>query len=418
MAVATVCSILSGRRSARGSSQRVLRDASGVHSVEDRARSAARDGVQRSGLVTSAFASEQSTPAELDQLVYVHGGEPGLRRERRDGEWVVLDPLGEPVAETETLTRVRALRIPPAWTQVWIAVSPSAHLQATGLDSKGRRQYLYHRLWRERRDHEKYDDMLEFAGRLPRIRATTRSLLGARDGERNWTLALAIRLLDIGLFRVGWDRYARDNGHVGLTTLRRENVTLRGPGVHFDFVAKSGKRRRMTVRDRQSVAALAELKHRRGAPDELLVFRSEHGWQRIHAPDVNNALRTWGEGPYSAKEFRTWSATVLAAVALAREHKSGKRGTRAVSRAVRKVSSALGNTPAVARGSYIDPRLITLFQSDRVIELPETARPVASTLEIELAGDDAVVELPTDIDGDAVRLEVEQRVRALLMTAG
>jgi DNA topoisomerase I len=321
------------------------------------------------------------------------------------------------VTDTETLRRVSALRIPPAWTQVWIAVLPNAHLQATGLDSKGRRQYLYHPLWRVRRDHEKYDDMLEFAGKLPQIRATTRSLLGARHGKRDRTLALAMRLLDIGLFRVGWDRYARDNGHVGLTTLRRENVTLRGSEVHFDFVAKSGKRRRMTVRDVQSVAALAELKRRRGVPDELLVYRSEHGWQRIHAPDVNNALRTWGEGPYSAKEFRTWSATVLAAVALAREHKIGERGPRAVSRAVGEVSSALGNTPAVARSSYIDPRVITLFQSDEVIELPEAPRPAAFTVEIELADDDVVMELPTDSDSDAVRLEVEQRVQALLRTA-
>jgi DNA topoisomerase IB len=368
--------------------------------------------------MTTAFACDQSTAPELDQLVYVHGGEPGLRRERRHGEWVILDPLGEPVADTSTLERVRALRIPPAWTHVWIATSPNAHLQATGLDSKGRRQYLYHRLWRERRDQEKYDDMLEFAAKLPRIRATTRSRLAAGHGERDRTLALAIRLLDIGLFRVGWDRYARDNGHVGLTTLRRKNVTLRGPEVHFDFVAKSGKRRRMTVRDPQSVGVLAELKHRRGAPDELLVFRSDRGWQRIHAPDVNNALRTWGEGPYSAKEFRTWSATVLAAVALAREHQTGRRGPRAVGRAVREVSSALGNTPAVARASYIDPRVITLFQRDQVIELPVAARPVASTLEIELAGGDIVVELPTDVDGDAVRLEIEQRVHALLLAAG
>ena len=125
-------------------------------------------------LVTSASVSDQSTPAELDQLVYVHGGERGLRRERRHGEWVILDPLGEPVADTETLERIRALRIPPAWTHVWIAGFPNAHLQATGLDSKGRRQYLYHPLWRVRRDHEKYDDMLEFAGKLPRIRATTK----------------------------------------------------------------------------------------------------------------------------------------------------------------------------------------------------------------------------------------------------
>jgi DNA topoisomerase I len=363
-----------------------------------------------------ASTSRASDSGEPDQLVYVHGGEPGLGRERRHGEWVILDPLGEPVTDTETLERVRALRIPPAWTDVWIAAPPNAHLQATGLDSRGRRQYLYHPLWRERRDHEKYDDMLDFAAKLPRIRATTRNLLDAPQG-RDRTLALAVRLLDIGLFRVGWDRYARDNGHVGLTTLRRENVTLRGPEVHFDFVAKSGKRRRMTVRDPQSVAGLAELKRRRGEPDELFVYRSEHSWRRIHAPDVNNALRTWGEGPYSAKEFRTWSATVLAAVALAREQKSGKRGPRAVSRAVREVSSALGNTPAVARASYIDPRVIALFQSDQVIELPEAARPMTPALKIEPAGHDVVVELPTDIDGDAIRLEIEQRVHALLLAA-
>jgi DNA topoisomerase IB len=368
--------------------------------------------------MTTAFASDPSTSPALDQLEYVHGGEPGLSRERRHGESVILDPLGEPVADAETLERVRGLRIPPAWTHVWIAASPNAHLQATGMDSKGRRQYLYHPLWRERRDHEKYDDMLEFAAKLPRIRATTSSLLGARHGERDRTLALAIRLLDIGLFRVGWDRYARDNGHVGLTTLRRENVTLRAQEVHFDFVAKSGKRRRMTVRDPQSVAALAGLKHRRGDPDELLVYRSDQRWRRIHASDVNNALRTWGEGPYSAKEFRTWSATVLAAVALAREHETGGRGPRAVSRAVREVSSALGNTPAVARASYIDPRVITLFQSDRVIELPAAAPPQAFTLEVELAGGGTVLELPTDVDGDAVRLETEQRVRALLLAEG
>jgi DNA topoisomerase IB len=350
--------------------------------------------------------------------VYVHGGEPGLSRERRRGVSVILDPAGEPVADSETLERVRALRIPPAWTHVWIASSPNAHLQATGLDSNGRRQYLYHPLWRQRRDLEKFDDMLEFAGKLPRIRATTSSFLGARHDERDRTLALAIRLLDVGLFRVGWDRYARDNGHVGLTTLRRENVTLQGDQVHFDFVAKSGKRRRMTVRDPQSVAALTKLKRRRGDPDELLVFRSDHGWRRVHAPDVNNALRTWGDGPYSAKEFRTWSATVLAAVALAREYENGARGPKAVNRAVREVSSALGNTPAVARASYIDPRVVTLFDSDRVIELPEAAPPAAFTLEVELAGGDVVVELPTDVEGDAVRLEIERRVHALLLATG
>jgi DNA topoisomerase IB len=230
-------------------------------------------------------------------------------------------------------------------------------------------------------------------------------------------LALAIRLLDIGLFRVGWDRYARDNGHVGLTTLRREHLTLRGAEVRFDFVAKSGKRRRMTVRDPESVHLLGTLKRRRGLPPELLAYRSRREWHRIHAPDVNNALRTWSGGPYSAKEFRTWAATVLAAVSLAREDANGKGGPRAVSRAVRAVSLALGNTPAVARASYIDPRVIDLFDAGSVIELPDDAPLAAAPLQVVTAEDGAVIELATDVHGDAVRLEVEERVRSLLLSA-
>ncbi len=351
---------------------------------------------------------------ERDPLIYVHGGELGLRRERHGVEDVIVDAHSEPVTDDEVLERVRVLRIPPAWTDVWIASESNAHLQATGLDAKGRRQYLYHRLWRARRDEEKFDDMLAFARQLPRIRERARQSLASEHVDRARTLGLATRLLDIGLFRVGWDRYARDNGHVGLTTLRREHATLRDEEVRFDFVAKSGKRRRMTVHDSQSVHALAALKRRRGAPPELLVYRSPHGWRRIHAPDVNNTLRCWGEGPYSAKEFRTWAATVLAAVALAREHADGKRGPRAVTRAVREVSTALGNTPTVARSSYIDPRVIEHFEDGSVIEVPGRASSPSLPVWIEIEGNDAVLELPTDVDGDARRVEVERRVQGLL----
>jgi DNA topoisomerase IB len=356
-----------------------------------------------------------SPPSEDgDQLVYVSGAELALRLERRGGGYVLLDAGGAPVTDERTLERVRALRIPPAWTDVWIATAANAHLQATGADSKRRRQYLYHPLWRARRDEEKFDDMLEFAQRLPAVRAKARQLLALEHPERARGLGLAVRLLDVGLFRVGWDRYARDNGHVGLTTLRREHITLRGPVVQFDFIAKSGKRRRMTVRDQQSVRVLGGLKRRRGQPDELLVYRSGRVWHRIHAPDVNNALRCWGQGPYSAKEFRTWAATVLAAVALAREHADGKRGASAVRRAVRQVSFALGNTPAVARASYIDPRVIDRFEQDLVIELPEAGTAEVAPLPVDAGDGLVVVELPTDVDGDAVRLQTERRVRDLI----
>ncbi len=352
-----------------------------------------------------------------EDLVHLHGGEPGLRRERRGERLVILDHEGREVTDAETLERIRALAIPPAWTDVWIAAIPNAHLQATGVDAKGRRQYLYHPLWRRRRDEEKFGDMLAFAERLPVLRHVAREHLRPRRvPQREHTLALAIRLLDVGMFRVGWDRYARDNGHVGLTTLCREHVTVAGDEARFDFVAKSGKRRRMTVRDPQSVAALGPLRRRRDGPAELLVYRPDGRdvWRRIQAADVNNGLRAWAQGPFSAKEFRTWGATVLAAVALAREHADGRHGPRAVSRAVRKVSSALGNTPAVARASYIDPRVVERYEDGDVIDLPAGTPEAAEPLRIEDGLDGVVIELPTDVDGDALRTEVERRVRELL----
>jgi DNA topoisomerase IB len=350
------------------------------------------------------------------ELVHVHGGEPGLRRERRAQQVVYrADATGVPVTDRDTIARIEALHIPPAWTDVWISARDDTHLQATGLDAKGRRQYLYHPEWRRRRDAEKFDDMLRFAAALPALRRATQEQLSAAGAPREHALALAIRLLDVGLFRVGWDRYARDNGHVGLTTLRREQVRLLDDAVQFDYVGKHGKRRRMTVRDPDAVVALGPLRRRRGQPLELLAYRSKGGWHRITASDVNNALRSWTQGPYSAKEFRTWAATVLAAEALARAHAAGRDGSRrAVDQAVREVSTALGNTPAVARASYIDPRVIDAYQDGMVIELPTDAPEAAMPLRIDTGDGGVVIELPTDAAGHPRREDVERRVQALL----
>jgi DNA topoisomerase-1 len=356
------------------------------------------------------------------ELVHVHGGEPGLRRERRGRRFAYVDDgTAEQVTDPDTLARIAALRIPPAWTDVWISASDDTHLQATGLDARRRRQYLYHPEWRRRRDAEKFDDMLDFAAALPGLRRAAQRQLdgdaGAAGAPREHALALAIRLLDVGLFRVGWDRYARDNGHVGLTTLRREQVTLLPDAVRFDYIGKHGKRRRMTVRDPDAVVALGPLRRRRGAPVELLAYRdrANGGWHRVTASDVNNALRAWAAGPYSSKEFRTWAATVLAAAALAREHASGRDGgQRAVSRAVREVSTALGNTPAVARASYIDPRVIDSYERGLVIDLPAAMPDAAMPLRIDTADGDVVIELPTDAAGHPLREAIERRVQALL----
>jgi DNA topoisomerase IB len=352
-----------------------------------------------------------------EELVHVHGGEPGLRRKRPASGFVYLDREGGLVRDPDLLARIAALRIPPAWTEVWISPVADSHLQATGLDAKRRRQYLYHPAWRERREREKFDDMLSFAARLPPLRITVNRHIAGEGVPRERALALALRLLDVGLFRVGWDRYARDNGHVGLTTLRREDVLLEDDAARFDFVAKSGKRRRMTVRDPESLQVLRPLKRRRSGPPELLAFRAEGGWRRIHAPDVNNALRAWAAGPFSAKEFRTWAATVLAAVSLSREHAAGRRGKRTVARAVRDVSTALGNTPTVARASYIDPRVIESFARGDVIELPSATAEAAGVLLIDEGPGGVVIELPTHAAGDALREEVERRVLELLRAA-
>ena len=358
-----------------------------------------------------------ATTTDTVELVHVHGGEPGLSRERRGRRFAYIGPDGQPVDDPETIARIEALRIPPAWIDVWISATPNAHLQATGFDAKGRRQYLYHPAWRRRRDEEKFDDMLEFAAALPELRSTAGRLLDGEGLGRDRALALAVRLLDIGFFRVGWDRYARDNGHVGLTTLRREDVRVDDTAAVFDFVAKSGKRRRMTVLDPQSLPVLRPLKRRRGAPPELLVHRAPRGWQRVHAADVNNTLRAWAEGPYSAKEFRTWEATVLAAVALAREHDAGPGGKRSVNRAIRYVSDALGNTPAVARASYIDPRVIEAYQRGDVIGLP-TELPDLRVPRVTPSDEGGVVvDLPVAVAGDDVRADVERRVRDLIQSA-
>ena len=352
---------------------------------------------------------------DVEELVHVHGGEAGLRRERRGDRFAYRDAEGERVTDPETLARIAALKIPPAWTDVWIAAAPNAHLQATGLDAKGRRQYLYHPAWRVRRDAEKFADMLAFAQCLPAVRATVKQRLGADAVSRERVLALALRLLDVGFFRVGWDRYARDHGHVGLTTLRRGPGTAARLAVRFDFVAKAGKRRRLTVRDAQAVSALGPLKRRRsGPPRAARLSRERPAGAACRPPTSTTGCAAGRRAPTRRRSSARGRQPLLAAVALAREDADGRHGPRAVNRAVRQVSAALGNTPKVARASYIDPRVINAFAEGTVIGLPDGLPAAAVPLRIQTGDDGVVIELPTDVDGDALRSEVERRVIDLL----
>ena len=299
-------------------------------------------------------------------LRLVHDFGAGITRTGARPAFAYTDSGGSPITDPRVLARIASLSIPPAWKNVWIAPDRSSHLQATGIDSRGRKQYLYHPDWRRDRDELKYGDMEAFGRIQPRLRANiARRLADGHAPSHLRVLALSLRLLDIGLFRVGSDRYARDNRHYGLTTLLLDQVKVSNGRAVFDYVGKAGRRQRLVITDPEAIAVLEILRRRRTGPAELLAFRDTQGWKRIHREDVNNFLRTESGGPFSAKEYRTWNASVIAAAALAAQRPPVSRAARVASAAA---ADVLGNTPAVARRSYIDPRILEAYASGEAID--------------------------------------------------
>ena len=292
---------------------------------------------------------------------------PGIRRRKQGRGFVYIDDLsGERVTEPEVVLRIKQLGIPPAWQDVWICAVPMGHIQAVGTDAAGRKQYVYHQKWRERRDAEKFEKMLEFARALPRLRLTCENHLQHPELDREKVLACAVRLLDRGFFRIGMEDYAEQNQTYGLATIQKRHVVLKGQEIKFDYIAKSGKRRIQSLVDPLMFDVLATLKKRRGGGDELLAYKEGRQWVDVKAVDINDYIRRHTGSDYSAKDFRTWNATVLASVALAISGEASKSATarkRAVSRAVKEVAHYLGNTPAVCRASYIDPRVFDRYQT-------------------------------------------------------
>jgi DNA topoisomerase IB len=293
-----------------------------------------------------------------------HG--PGITR-ARDGEGFRLSgPSGAQITDEETLQRIRTLRIPPAWENVWISADPLGHIQATGVDSKGRTQYLYHQLWREQRDAQKFSHMLRFAGALPGLRTAARRDLNRRDLNRDRVSAGVVRLIDLGLFRIGGERYAELDHHYGATTLEKRHVRVTRDGVMFDYIAKAGKQRTIVVKDRLVRPTIRALINRDSGDEALFCYEHDDGWHRLHSRDVGNYLATRAGGHYTAKEFRTWNATVLMAVVLANAGPAltPRSRQRVITGSVKEVARWLGDTPAVARASYIDPRLISRYESE------------------------------------------------------
>jgi DNA topoisomerase-1 len=301
----------------------------------------------------------------VPRLRRVDCSSPGFTRRRAGRGFVYLDQNGKRVTDREVIDRIRALVIPPAWADVWICQHPSGHIQATGLDARGRRQYRYHDAWRVHRDREKFDHMLEFAARLPTVRATCMARLSNRGLNRDRVMSCAIRLLDLGFFRIGTEGYAEQNQTFGLATMRKRHVTVTGNLVTFDYKAKYGKRRIQSVVDPQVVVVVKALKRRNGGGHELLAYRRGRDWVDVKSVDINTYMRELTGQDFTAKDFRTWSATVLAAVALAvsSELTSHAARKRAVARAMQEVAHYMGNTPAIARSSYVDPRVVDLFHA-------------------------------------------------------
>jgi DNA topoisomerase IB len=290
----------------------------------------------------------------------------GIRRQRCGKGFRYFAADGTPLKDPKVLNRVRALVIPPAWDDVWICPQADGHIQAVGTDAAGRRQYRYHDLWRAERDKAKHDRVLDFGRALPQVRKVVERHLTGDKLSRDRVMATAVRLIDLGFFRAGGEEYAAENGTFGLATLRKEHVTCHHGQLVFDYTGKSSKHHEQSVADPEVCTVVNKLKRRRGSPeDELLAFRSGQRWHDVTAAGINDYLREVAGGDYSVKDFRTWHATVLAAVGLAVSEgadTSESARKRAVARMVQEVSSYLGNTPAVARASYIDPRIISLYE--------------------------------------------------------
>ncbi|KUH89378.1 MULTISPECIES: DNA topoisomerase IB [unclassified Mycobacterium] len=294
---------------------------------------------------------------------------PGLRRVRRGRGFSYYQPDGTPLTDEATLQRIKDLVIPPAWKKVWICPYPNGHIQAVGTDAAGRRQYLYHQRWQEERNEEKFDRVLEMSAALPEMRRRIAADLRSRGLGRDRVLALALHLLDLGYFRAGSEQYAEENNSYGIATLLCEHVTLRGNAIEFDFPAKSGVRRTLTIDDPEAVRSVRSLLRRPQRTERLLVCRNGSSWTDVHADDLNTRFKELVGEEYTVKDLRTWHGTVLAAAAFVdADPPVNKTVIKRVESAVMKeVAEELGNTPAVARGSYVDPRVVEGYESGLTI---------------------------------------------------
>ena len=310
----------------------------------------------------TAPAPDPVASARSAGLRYVSDRRPGIRREREGDKFVYVRADGARVADEADLQRIRKLAIPPAWTDVWICPHVNGHLQASGRDARGRKQYRYHARWREVRDETKYTRMMAFAEALPAIRQRVDEDLSQKGLPRHKVLATVVRLLETTFIRVGNEEYARQNGSFGLTTMRDRHVEVKGSRLQFSFKGKGGKRHRIDVADRRLAAIVKRCRDLPGY--ELFQYLDENGEaQVVDSADVNTYLREIGGQEFTAKDFRTWAGTVLAALALEEfeAFDSQAQCKRNIVQAIENVSKRLGNTPAICRKCYVHPAVIEAY---------------------------------------------------------
>jgi DNA topoisomerase IB len=298
-----------------------------------------------------------------------------ITRRRRGRGFCYQQVDGSPVTDPQTLDRIRALAIPPAWREVWICPWPNGHIQATGTDDAGRKQYLYHTQWREDRDRAKFDRVRKLSAKLPALRQQVAADLDVGGLTRQRVTAIALRMLEQGVFRVGNDEYVESNGTYGVSTLLREHVAVRRGRVEFCFLAKGKKERHVALADQDLANAVSRLKRARTESDRLLMHRNGRDWRPLDSQDVNERLHELVGDEFTVKDLRTWNATVLAAVILAGRKGQGSKRT-AIREMFKQVSHHLGNTPAIARKSYVDPRVVRAFEQDLTIRPSENLERV------------------------------------------
>ncbi|MEO7932782.1 MAG: DNA topoisomerase IB [Chthoniobacterales bacterium] len=312
--------------------------------------------------IPNPFVDALQEEAREAGLRYTHDDRPGIRREKRGEEIVYLHPNGTPVDDDSTLTRIKRLAIPPAWTDVWICPLENCHIQATGRDARRRKQYRYHPKWREHRDENKFGRMIAFARVLPKIRRRVKRDLARRGMPREKVLATVVSLLEGTLIRVGNDEYVKQNGSYGLTTMRNRHVRVRGAKIEFAFKGKSGVRHEIAVKDPQLAKIVRRCQEMPG--QDLFEYEGEDGeLHTITSQDVNEYLRGIAGEDFSAKDFRTWAGTVLAAIAL-REFEAfdaQAEAKRNVVSAIEAVAKMLGNTPSVCRKCYVHPVILDSY---------------------------------------------------------